>query len=366
MYIINIQQKSGDADKMQAIQTRSKRIDSLQALRALAFLGVFALHCEETSYTGAWGVSVFFILSGAMMVYQYNTRELGTSLRDCLRFSLSKIKKLYPLHLITTLLFFLFENMQLLASPTLTGWLKELGKLSLHATLLQAWVPVESLISSYHGPSWYLCATMFVYACFPWIMSAIRKWNNKKTLCAAAAVFALQWAVALAVHKLIPSMFSWACYHFPLYRLGDFFIGCCVGKCLLPSLETEKQEKAGVFTLLEAAVLALTFAAFRVLQVVGGDWLFRSSIFTPVTAAAVALFALKRGVFTRILSNRVFVALGDISAYTYLLHGSVIVCLTYFINGFTGHSFSNVSLLIFTIVLASAYQMLENRIRARR
>lgn len=50
-----------------------KKLDSLQAVRALAFLGIFLSHTGIKYFgtTGTWGVSVFFVLSGFLMVYNY-------------------------------------------------------------------------------------------------------------------------------------------------------------------------------------------------------------------------------------------------------------------------------------------------------
>ena len=43
---------------------------SLQGIRAIAFLGIFLYHCELIE-TGPWGVSIFLILSGFLMSYNY-------------------------------------------------------------------------------------------------------------------------------------------------------------------------------------------------------------------------------------------------------------------------------------------------------
>ena len=81
------------------------RIDSLQAVRALAFLGIFLSHSDITAFSsgGAWGVSVFLILSGFLMYYSYygDNRVQNLGLKYSIRFGISKIKKLYPLHIVT-------------------------------------------------------------------------------------------------------------------------------------------------------------------------------------------------------------------------------------------------------------------------
>lgn len=53
-------------DRQTKVFVKQQKLDSLQALRAIAFLGVFAFHTNIRFFSslGRWGVSVFFILSG--------------------------------------------------------------------------------------------------------------------------------------------------------------------------------------------------------------------------------------------------------------------------------------------------------------
>lgn len=51
----------------------TKKILPFQGLRAIAFLFVFVCHSNVGAFEafGAWGVSVFLVLSGFLMVYIY-------------------------------------------------------------------------------------------------------------------------------------------------------------------------------------------------------------------------------------------------------------------------------------------------------
>lgn len=86
------------------MQQEKKLIYSLQALRGIAFLGIFASHTGFRCFvgTGRWGVSVFFVLSGFMMIYTYmgKNRIRYVSLKDNLYFAWRKMKGLYLLHII--------------------------------------------------------------------------------------------------------------------------------------------------------------------------------------------------------------------------------------------------------------------------
>lgn len=48
-------------------------MDTLQSLRCIAFFGVFLGHTQLTSFSscGNWAVSIFLVLSGFVMTYNY-------------------------------------------------------------------------------------------------------------------------------------------------------------------------------------------------------------------------------------------------------------------------------------------------------
>ncbi len=70
-----------------------KRINGLQFLRLIAFLCIFFSHAmRELSILGAAGVSVFIILSGFLMTYNYYDREITV---NPFKFAVRKIKLLY-------------------------------------------------------------------------------------------------------------------------------------------------------------------------------------------------------------------------------------------------------------------------------
>ena len=91
------------------------RIESLQIVRGIAFLLLYLFHAIRTfpgegriyrffaTGLGTWGVSVFFVLSGFLMVYSYWDRPPQAALMSSARFALNKIAKLYPLHIIMLL-----------------------------------------------------------------------------------------------------------------------------------------------------------------------------------------------------------------------------------------------------------------------
>lgn len=50
---------------------KDKRIESLETLRGIAFLGIFLLHVGFPIQWATLGVSIFFVLSGFLLTYHY-------------------------------------------------------------------------------------------------------------------------------------------------------------------------------------------------------------------------------------------------------------------------------------------------------
>lgn len=82
---------------------KRKMILPLQAVRAIACLMIFVYHGigSGVHFAGVWGVSVFFVLSGFVLVYSYWDRSTtNPTIKGAAAFSWSKIKRLFPLHVI--------------------------------------------------------------------------------------------------------------------------------------------------------------------------------------------------------------------------------------------------------------------------
>lgn len=120
---------------------RKKKIEAMQALRAIAFIGVVMSHCGFNDSTGAWGVSIFIVMSGFLSVYNHlDDVKFSTSIKDNIKFSFGKIQRLYPLHMLMTMA---------AVFPLKISWIRGLSKLTgevlkkfaLNSLLLQSWIP---------------------------------------------------------------------------------------------------------------------------------------------------------------------------------------------------------------------------------
>lgn len=335
-----------------------KKILSLQGLRAVAFLAIFISHSRlgQLGYLGAWGVSVFFVLSGFLMFFNYYPRE---KLPDFgWRFSWNKIKQLYPLHIVTMLFsiaFALFTGL----SPKKTAL-----DAVLHTFLLQIWVPNEHYYATLNGPSWFLCVSFFCYLCFPLILRFFKRKINTKTQAVHGGLFLFFVAFILSgltflLHRHDNTVWfntKWITYYFPPVRLIDFTLGCFLGAIyLLPSQKTPRQKNALWVSCITLVLIVLSLLFYyRTEEFQSVKSVKYSLLFLPTSLLLIWTLLDQGTLITRLFSCRVLVAIGDLSPYTFLIHGVIIKYAYWILSGLTAHYSYFVVLLSFMITLSAA------------
>lgn len=305
---------------------KSGMIQSLQGLRVLAFIGIFLSHAIDTP-SGAWGVSIFFILSGFVMTYAYWGRSgeewEKPTLKSAFGFSWKKIRPLYPLHLIMLLAAFIPYY---LIPAILSHSVKELAivfaKLAITVPLIQTWFPVG--FEAINTVAWYLSAMLFLYAAFPWVLKYLKKDRGvKKLLPKMLIAFAAQFAFAF-VSRYIPFVNNahWSCYILPLFRFGDFFIGCCLGYCFLK--RGDRKLNAGIATALEVVLLALGVAGMYLHAMIDAKWLTFTLVFVPSSAGLVYVLSGSEGLIARLFSTKAFQVAATLTPFAFLIHRQVL------------------------------------------
>ena len=144
----------------------NKKSDSLQALRAVACLRVFINHCYIGD-NGPWPVSIFIVMSGFLLTsgrLAKGRAALSLSPLECLRFAWGKVRKLYPLYIITLLPILALDIFNAVSSSSGFGVI--IKELVLSVLLIQSWSPAHSM--AFNGVAWYLSTTFFLYFCFPY------------------------------------------------------------------------------------------------------------------------------------------------------------------------------------------------------
>ena len=325
------------------MKVHCRRIMTLEALRGLAFLCVMLQHTGIDAFrvSGRGGVSIFLILSGFLMVVNYygTDRIKVCSARDNLLFALRKIRKLWLLHVVTTLACVIFEFTGNSRGnfPTITL------KITLNILLIQEWLPIAN--RSINVVSWYLCTMILSDFIFPWVKRKMEcNYSVRKAFCSIFLLCAGQLVTGFA-GAAIPVLYyesgsfwthdlsCWLMYEFPVTRLLDVFIGYNLGYLFVSRAEKSSkitEQKSTVFEVTAVILIVVSnmiAARARIHAELANPagshpdiWWTYVVVFTVGSVLAIWHFALGRGRISRLLTNRITFYLAGISAYGFLIH----------------------------------------------
>lgn len=308
-------------------------IGALQGLRAIAFLAIFLSHSGIGPFGcfGAWGVSLFLMMSGFLMSYRYlqksNTPTFGFS------FVWSKLKKLYPLHIIMMIAKLPFAFVYLFR-----GWISLallLVAICLNVTLLQIWIPNESLYTLLNGPSWFMCVIALAYLFFPLFLSALRNIDSVLSAFKMLMIFIIVHVFFSLVSTYLlkagfnPEYIKWLTYYFPPVRCCDFGIGGILGWLYLHRASRESSHHESWFQISCLLFCFLLVAAsmyvytYRV-TILGLDSFMFSLLFLPSTMLLIWLLSTATGVVEKAWSIKPLQWVAEMSPYAFLIHDVVI------------------------------------------
>ena len=315
-----------------SINRTGKKSESIQALRCIAFFCIFLFHGGLIwGNFGGFAVSVFIVLSGFLMTISYFDRDISFGIKDCILFSIKKLKVLYPLHIITMIMI-LFGLVIIAFKNGAMSW--DYGKelllySALNIFLVQTFVPIININVSLNGVAWYLSVCMIVYFLFPLMLGTIRNYKSKKDAIIRLVItylFMVALSVITANVKGPDGNFhTWITYCFPFFRALDFYIGCNLGYIYLYSNEKEKEGNNILYSLFEIACFAILPVLVWWSQkshelLIAKAFTSTTVIFLPLSVMVVYLFAVKKGIISKLASNKLFVFLGDMSPYMFLIH----------------------------------------------
>ncbi len=297
---------------------------------------VFLAHAGCSLNWSRFGVSVFFCLSGFLLVCtsgNEDTMKRGgvvAEVKNNIRYSYEKIKKLYPLHLVTMFLALLIPVLMFIVKKEAVNSIKELViAFFANLFLVQTWIPSMEINIALNGVAWYLSVSAFLYFCFPWIFRGIRKIKKEWVLYViSAGILIMQILFSMLFLRLTNvagTTWVWATYFFPLFRLGDFVIGA--NACIFYQRHLKDQKRNGILaSILEivALFLLIGYEWYRE-KATGGSLLSVSlinwtTLYIPISVIWIILFTKKQGILTTLCTNFVTVWLGNISGYMFLIH----------------------------------------------
>jgi len=346
-----------------------KPISSLTGLRFAAAVCVLLSHAipkiapfESTpvavrllSSLSAEGISLFFVLSGFVIFYNY-ARTIGSA-AGLWSFFAARFARLYPLYFVGMSYDLLMKlSYDQLPSP-------KLAALPYYATLTQSWffIPIGDNALIYQFGlvpqiSWSISTEWFFYLVFPLICVAIASLRSASArLWAAAVVSIVASAIAAVLVLNAPllwhygveifghaasgfqdSFYRWLMYFSPYTRVFEFLLGCFVA-AIFEKLDapTDAEERLGVWlTFAALAAVALIHVLFfarasEPSSLVNWRHLHMNFGFAVPLAILVFCCARYHNVISRLMAKSALVRCGEASYSLYLFHLVVIDAFRY-------------------------------------
>lgn len=334
------------------------REDQLQFLRFLAFLNIFIAHSERwrffpysASHCANAAVSFFFMLSGVVMAFSLAGRSITLSADAEILFLEKKLKKVYPLYLVTTLVAVTFSEipLRIIACDfaAIVPLLRQLGK---NLLLLQSWFPENA--HSFNSVGWFLSTLMFLYACsLPAARLLNRLAGGKRWYLTLPAAFVGTAFLVVVYCYLTQKDMSYWHYRFPPARLGEYLMGMILGY-LAVALKPGKPDGAvwrWIFTAAEVLVLVYWYLC---LSRPGNYWRNHNVSWLVPNTLLLAVFIAGGGWVSALFRRRPLVYLGDISFECYLVHQIVITRLAVNTMDLPPSAAGNVFCFLFSLFLS--------------
>ena len=309
-------------------------------------------------------VSFFFVLSGFVLYYSYHKRigEIAWA-----KFAAIRFFRIWPLHIVI-----LFISWIWLDTETFVYQLARLetGEIAAILILMQAWIPKDIVYFGLNSPSWSISTELFFYLSFPMLCCLlVRKLSGFVLGILLLTLIWLLLATKLIYNPEVELHAVGLAYINPLARLAEFTSGMIAAHLFLEfNLPKRAPKNYLLFTVLEFTLLAMavligvishldshliTVLVRPVFGPVVGIWISTNSGIL-VYPFIIVIFALGRGLLSKLLSNVFFVWLGTISFAVYLVHQNLIAYWKKVVSQHIESVPVSVFLLIITLVILSA------------
>jgi len=299
------------------------RIEALTFFRFVAVVIVVIFHFgrDATGFGGVLAagpqmVTFFFVLSGFVMALSYLHK-------DCFNagsYWWARISRIMPVYLLALGLTLVLSLIYIRDREV------RLTSLILNLTLLQSWFSPHPL--SINPPGWALSVEAFFYFTFPFILSAIKKYNLSPTKMAAFSL--LLWVVTQAIlsgalsngfYSGFPSFSHDLIYYFPLSHFCSFLLGISGGMWFIAGKYRVKNIYLSIALVGGAALLLIFFLnnESQLVKYLGFQVAFCSSFYGPLFLIFIISISMCQSKLTSLLSAKPLVLLGETSYSLYIL-----------------------------------------------
>lgn len=298
-------------------------IRTLNSLRFILILMIVISHSTLPisqgldNYLGECPVAIFFVISGFVLSLSKGEKLEKGELSNK-QFFLSRIFKLYPLHLVIIAI--------ILPLDWRLGHLVPWYQILAHALLIQCWYPNHDFVLALNAPMWFLSDIIFFYLIFKYLYSWMIR-NTWSKILPVIGIYMLAYLILdFSVEKDYSSGYI---YYYPLFRMIDFCIGILlykfyvspIGKRLSDVLSnhlTTFQSNLGdtFIIILFYGIYELSLNSQPNIRCAALYWLPSAIIVFYIASSDKS-----KGWLTRVLHNKQLLWLGGISFEIYLCHG---------------------------------------------
>jgi peptidoglycan/LPS O-acetylase OafA/YrhL len=301
-------------------------LNSLTSLRFFFAFAVFLSHLTFVQTNISWynwakfnvffegylGVGFFFILSGFVLALNYEKKFIKNPDFSKKKFYIARVARIYPLHVLTffAMLPFVFLHVW----KGYFHWDIPLANLF----LLQSYIPIKDYYFSINNVSWSISTEFFFYLMFPFYVLWLHKFPKLKyILLLIIPIIIFSEPYFRSDLKLEKGIF----YINPIVRSFDFILGIITCQIYRKVKDTTLNLQKG--TVIEIGALMILAVFFYFHNDVARA--FRYGIYYWIPMVAIVLvFAMQKGLFSKVLQNKVLVYLGEISFAFYMIHMIVI------------------------------------------
>lgn len=335
----------------------TKRIEVFQSFRFIAFLLIFIWHLNGymgisvTSHAQI-AVSFFIIISGFLnCIYIENDSNYNSNvnyLRKMFNYARTKIKKIYPLYIVTIILFIPLSFKNLVLESNVSIIIYMLCVIA-NIFLLEAWFPKNFDSISYAG--WYLSILVFLQFITIPLNDLYKRVHSKinSNILIIAAVFIL-----FLMYTIFVGNEFYFYYNFPLYRIFEYFIGFILGKMYLNGEYKKMFCDKKLSTFIEIITILVCLIVYNLFYS-SSNYGVHSVVEMLVIMTIIFVFSHEAGYISNLLKNKFLINSGNISGELYLIHNLFIAYLLGIITRIVPHGNFVVNLLVFTLTFILSY-----------
>ena len=305
-----------------------QQITQLTGLRFVAAFYVFLFHINiryplsENVYVknfldqGAVGMSVFFILSGFVLAYQY--AENDTTLKN---FFINRFARIYPIYALSATLCLPWIGVHIESDHIFLGLSQFFLIIISNIFLIQAWFP--QFFSHWNdGGSWSISVEAFCYILLPFLL---RNLSEAKKVGAIKFIYLLAFILAILPGLsayCFPGQLNNVFYSMPIFRLPEFVIGICIYL-----IHSEKNQMMNISSFLMYAILIIYICYLGIYGPSLPIYVAHNWITLPVISLIIFFLLGEKNMLSKLLSSDSLVFLGKISYCFYSFQVILILLL---------------------------------------